>query len=57
MRPGLPTLPVRLFGYADLPIEPWLIAICSVVIVLTAALIGTIEWVVGVHRVFGGEKG
>ena len=46
------TLPVRIFNMWDQPIEPWLIAICSLVIALTAVLIALIERTIGIGGAF-----
>jgi putative spermidine/putrescine transport system permease protein len=45
-------LPVRIFNLWDAPIEPWLIAICAIVIALTAAIIAIFEKVVGIGGTF-----
>lgn len=49
--PSRVTLPVRIFNLWDQPIEPWLIAICAMVIVFTMILIALIERTVGVRGV------
>lgn len=46
------TLPVRIFNLWDHPIEPWLIAICAVVIVITTLIIAIFEKVVGIGGAF-----
>jgi putative spermidine/putrescine transport system permease protein len=51
--PSRITLPVRIFNLWDQPIEPWLIAICAMVIVFTMILIGLIERTIGVRSVLG----
>jgi putative spermidine/putrescine transport system permease protein len=53
--PRMVTLPVRIYNLWDQPLQPWLIAICSLVIVWTALLIAVIERVVSVRRLFAGE--
>jgi putative spermidine/putrescine transport system permease protein len=49
--PSRITLPVRIFNLWDQPIEPWLIAICAMVIVFTMILIALIERTIGVRGV------
>ena len=49
--PSRVTLPVRIFNLWDQPIEPWLIAICAMVIVFTMILIALIERTIGVRGV------
>lgn len=51
--PLMVTLPVRIFAFWDQPIVPWLIAICSIVIVWTVILIAVIERAVSVRGLFG----
>jgi putative spermidine/putrescine transport system permease protein len=51
--PSSVTLPVRIFNLWDQPIEPWLIAICTMVIVFTMALIAVIERTIGVAGILG----
>lgn len=46
------TLPVRIFNLWDHPIEPWLIAICAVVIALTTLLIAIVERTIGIGGAF-----
>lgn len=52
--PRMVTLPVRIYNLWDQPIYPWLIAICSLVILWTALLIAVIERVVSIRGLFGG---
>lgn len=52
--PRMVTLPVRIYNLWDQPIYPWLVAICSLVIVWTVLLIAIIERVVSVRGLFGG---
>jgi putative spermidine/putrescine transport system permease protein len=52
--PRMVTLPVRIYNLWDQPIYPWLVAICSMVIVWTVLLIALIERVVSVRGLFGG---
>jgi putative spermidine/putrescine transport system permease protein len=52
--PRMVTLPVRIYNLWDQPIYPWLVAICSLVIVWTVLLIALIERVVSVRGLFGG---
>jgi putative spermidine/putrescine transport system permease protein len=47
------TLPIRIFNLWDQPIEPWLTAICTMVILFTVALIALIERTIGVRGVLG----
>lgn len=54
--PTMVTLPVRIYNLWDQPIYPWLVAICSLVIVWTVLLIALIERVVSVHGLFGGSE-
>jgi putative spermidine/putrescine transport system permease protein len=49
--PSRITLPVRIFNLWDQPIEPWLIAICAMVIVFTMIVIALIERTIGVRGV------
>jgi ABC-type spermidine/putrescine transport system, permease component II len=51
--PSRIALPVRIFNLWDQPIEPWLIAICAMVIVFTVVLIALIERTIGVRGVLG----
>lgn len=51
--PRLVTLPVRIYNLLDQPIYPWLVAICSMIIAVTAALIVVIERTMGLVRVIG----
>jgi len=51
--PSRVTLPVRIFNLWEQPIEPWLTAICAMVIVLTMLLIAAIERTIGVRGVLG----
>lgn len=51
--PKLVTLPVRIYNLLDQPIYPWLVAICSMVIGITTALIIVIERTLGLVRVVG----
>ena len=37
--PRLTTLPVRVFGYTEQAVETWLVAVCSLTILFTLALI------------------
>ena len=53
--PRLVTLPVRIYNLWDQPISPWLVAICSLVIVWTVLLIAVVERVVSVRGLFGSE--
>ncbi len=53
--PRMVTLPVRIYNLWDQPISPWLVAICSLVIVWTVLLIAVVERVVSVRGLFGGE--
>jgi putative spermidine/putrescine transport system permease protein len=53
--PRMVTLPVRIYNLWDQPIYPWLVAICSLVIVWTVLLIAIVERVVSVRGLFGGE--
>lgn len=55
--PQMTTLPVRVFGYTDQAIETWLVAICSMTIFFTVALIFAIERVIGLQRIFYSGKG
>lgn len=50
--PGMTTLPVLIFGYSDQALEPWLVAICSVTVLLTTGLVMLLERTVGLQRVF-----
>jgi putative spermidine/putrescine transport system permease protein len=52
--PRMVTLPVRIYNLWDQPIYPWLVAICSLVIVWTVLLIALIERAVSVRRLFAG---
>ncbi len=52
--PRLVTLPVRIYNLWDQPIYPWLVAICSLVILWTVALIAVVERAVSVRGLFGG---
>ncbi|MGH7319065.1 MAG: ABC transporter permease [Candidatus Rokuibacteriota bacterium] len=52
--PRMVTLPVRIYNLWDQPLQPWLIAICSLVILWTALLIAGIERVISVRGLFGG---
>lgn len=54
--PRLITLPVRIFGYTDQVIESWLVAVCGIAILFTAALILLIEKFVGLRRVVHAGK-
>jgi putative spermidine/putrescine transport system permease protein len=54
--PRMVTLPVRIYNLWDQPIYPWLVAICSLVIVWTILLIALIERVVSVRGLFGGGE-
>lgn len=51
--PRMVTLPVRIYNLWDQPIAPWLVAICSLVIVWTLLLIALVERVVSVRGLFG----
>jgi putative spermidine/putrescine transport system permease protein len=51
--PQMVTLPVRIFAFWDQPIVPWLIAICSIVIVWTIIPIVIIERAVSIRGLFG----
>jgi putative spermidine/putrescine transport system permease protein len=51
--PRMVTLPVRIFAFWDQPIVPWLIAICSIIIVWTVFLIALIERAVSINGLFG----
>src|SRR5262245_27248637 len=51
--PRLVTLPVRIYNFWDQPIVPWLLAICSLVIVWTVVVIWVIERTVSVQGVLG----
>ncbi len=50
--PRLVTLPVRIYNLWDQPIYPWLIAICSLVILWTVIIIAVIERAVSVRGLF-----
>jgi putative spermidine/putrescine transport system permease protein len=52
--PRMVTLPVRIYNLWDQPIYPWLVAICSLVILWTVLLIAVVERVVSVRGLFGG---
>jgi putative spermidine/putrescine transport system permease protein len=52
--PRMVTLPVRIYNLWDQPIYPWLVAICSLVILWTLLLIVIVERVVSVRGLFGG---
>jgi putative spermidine/putrescine transport system permease protein len=52
--PRMVTLPVRIYNLWDQPIYPWLVAICSMVILWTVLLIAVVERVVSVRGLFGG---
>jgi putative spermidine/putrescine transport system permease protein len=52
--PRMVTLPVRIYNLWDQPIYPWLVAICSLVILWTVLLIAVIERAVSVRGLFGG---
>ena len=54
--PRMVTLPVRIYNLWDQPIQPWLIAICSLVIAWTVLVITVIERLVSVRRLFGGSE-
>lgn len=51
--PRMVTLPVRIYNLWDQPIYPWLVAICSLVIVWTVVLIAVVERAVSVRGLFG----
>ncbi len=53
--PGLTTLPVLIFGYSDQALEPWLVAVCSVTVLLTTALVVLLERTIGLQRVFSAK--
>jgi putative spermidine/putrescine transport system permease protein len=50
--PRAVTLPVRIYAQTDQPVFPWLIAICSLIILFSACLIMITERLVGVQRIF-----
>ena len=56
MSPRIVTLPVRIYNQWDQPIYPWLIAICSLVIIFTGVLIIVIERAVSVRSLFLGRE-
>jgi putative spermidine/putrescine transport system permease protein len=47
---GNATLPVQLFGYLDTRYDPLVAAVSSIMIVVTLAVILTIEWLIGAER-------
>jgi putative spermidine/putrescine transport system permease protein len=51
--PQMVTLPVRIFSFWDQPVVPWLIAICSMVVLWTVIPIVIIERAVSVRGLFG----
>lgn len=51
--PSRVALPVRIFNLWDQPIEPWLTAICTMVILFTVAMIALIERTVGLRKALG----
>jgi putative spermidine/putrescine transport system permease protein len=53
--PRMVPLPVRIYTVLDQPIEPWLIALCSLVILWTGLLILVIERIVGLRGLYGAE--
>jgi putative spermidine/putrescine transport system permease protein len=50
--PSMVTLPVRIFSALDQPLEPWLVALCSLVMTWSALIILIIQRVVGVQGLF-----
>ena len=53
--PRMLTLPVRIFNYWDKVIEPWLIAIASMVIIGTFVVLAIFNRVVSVRNLYGAE--
>jgi putative spermidine/putrescine transport system permease protein len=53
--PTMVTLPVRIYSILDQPIEPWLVALCSLVILWTGVLLWMIERTVGLQGLFGAQ--
>ena len=51
--PRMTTLPVRIYNFWDQPIVPWLLAICSLVILWTVIVIWLIERTVSLQGIFG----
>ena len=51
--PRMVTLPVRIYNLWDQPLYPWLIAICSLIILWTVILIAIVERAVSVRGLFG----
>ena len=51
--PRMVTLPVRIYNLWDQPMYPWLIAICSLIILWTVILIAIVERAVSVRGLFG----
>jgi putative spermidine/putrescine transport system permease protein len=54
--PRMVTLPVRIYNFWDQPIVPWLLAICSLIIVWTIAVIWIIERTISVQGIFGVQR-
>ena len=50
--PNMATFPVLVYATLDQPVEPWLVALCSIVMVLTAFLIVFVQRVVGLQGLF-----
>ena len=55
--PTAVTLPVQIFSYIEQTFDPLVTAVCSVLIVVTAAVIVLIERSIGLGRLFGTEEG
>ncbi|HEX6774619.1 MAG TPA: ABC transporter permease subunit [Methylomirabilota bacterium] len=53
--PKTTTLPVRIFTYIEQTFEPLVTAVCSLLVLLTAAAVVVIERSVGLGRLFGTE--
>ena len=53
--PRMLTLPVRIFNYWDKVIEPWLIAIASMVIIGTFVVLAIFNRIVSVRNLYGAE--
>jgi putative spermidine/putrescine transport system permease protein len=52
--PRMVTLPVRIYNLWDQPLQPWLMAICALVILWTVLLILVVERVVSIRGLYGG---
>lgn len=54
--PKTTTLPVRIFTYIEQTFDPLVTAVCSLLVLLTAAAVVLIERCVGLGRLFGAEE-